>query len=384
MEFNRLKDEIQKVAPHEPVFIYIGVGTMAGLRNLDGSLAEENYHQYPPFVKELRNRIPCLNMFIVLIDPLQENPPYLLRDYPLQEAEDNGHYTSNDRRLQIFVHRNVVYTEPDDKDNYTERGGINITEQLRDLNDFALQNRASLLYHDFTGRRTGNLAEYFDNDYALHLDQIVYAMSAREDHGCYFDLSKPDAFFAVKICTDDNINNNNNFVNPRPVIKMFNYFKFITSQTYEKAEEEIKTYPTYMHPFIEEQKQHIINSIRTEFKNINIATLRQIKKILLNPLDDVDPNLYLYNGFNKPLRDFLLDLLKNKEYVLLEEILFNLCSSKLDIIARLKNLDLTGEQILRFITADADPYQWYKSIDGFLLGVGVCPPAPQAQDPPSV
>ena len=156
---------------------------------------------------------------------------------------------------------------------------------------------------------------------------------------------------------------------------MFNYFKFITSQTYEKAEEEIKTYPTYMHPFIEEQKQHIINSIRTEFKNINIATLRQIKKILLNPMDDVDPNLYLYNGFNKPLRDFLLDLLKNKEYVLLEEILFNLCSSKLDIIARLKDMDLTGEQILRFITADADPYQWYKSIDGFLLGAAPLQPA---------
>ena len=88
MEFNRLKDEIQKVAPHEPVFIYIGVGTMAGLRNSDGTLAEENYHQYPPFVKELRNRIPCLNTFIVLIDPLQENPPYLLRDFPLKELED--------------------------------------------------------------------------------------------------------------------------------------------------------------------------------------------------------------------------------------------------------------------------------------------------------
>jgi hypothetical protein len=390
MEFNRLKDEIQKAAPHEPVFIYIGVGTMAGLRNSDGTLAEENYHQYPPFVKELRNRIPCLNMFLILVDPLQENPPYLLRDYPLQEVDEN-HYKSNDSRLQVFVHRNVVYTEPDDKDNYTERGGINITELLRDLNDFALQNRASLLYHDFTGRRTGNLAEYFDNDYALHLDQIVYAMSAREDHGCYFDLSKPDAFFAIKICNDANvvINNivvNNNVVGgcggqaSRPIVKMFNYFKYIVNDTYEKAEEERKTYPTYMQPFIDEQQQHIINSIRTEFKNINIATLRQIKKILLNPLDDVDPNLYLYNGFNKPLRDFLLDLLKNKEYVMLEEILFNLCSSKLDIIARLKNLDLTGEQILRFITADADPYQWYKSIDGFLLGVGGNTP----QNPPSV
>jgi len=368
MDFNTLKNEIIKAPSSEPVFIFIGVGTMAGLLNDDGTLAQENYHQFPPFVQDLRNRVDNINLFLVLIDPLQENPPYLTRDFPVQEVATD-HYKNQDRRLQVFVHRKVVYTEPDERKYYDENA-VNITDILRDLNDFAVANSASLLYHDFTGRRTATLAEYFEHDYANVLDQIVYGMSARVNHGCYFDLSKSNAYFAIKLadpkptvrkgvraCEAGRL---------APVVKMFNYFKFILNAKYEKVSEEIKTYPDYLHLFIEEQKQNIIHDIRTEFKNVNIATLRQIKKILLNPDDDVDPNIYLYNGFNRYQRDMLLELLHIKEYNLLCEILFNICASQLEVLARLKNMDLSGEEILKFITADPDPYQWYKSIDGLL------------------
>ena len=357
MDFNNLKNEILKLPLDEPVFIYIGVGTLAGLLESDGTLAQANYHQYPPFIQDLRNRVNQLNIFLVLIDPMQENPPYMVKDFPIFREVHADHYKSEDDLLRIFVYRKAVYTEPDDH----REDAINITETLRDLNDFALLNRASLLYHDFTGRRTANIAEYFDRDYVNNLDQIVYAMSAREHHGCYFDLSKPNAYFATKVELA-----NNNAALTRPIIKMFNYFKFIVNGQYLKACEEMKTYPVYMQPFIEEQKQHIISDIRNEFKNTNISTLRQIKKILLNPGEDVDPNIYLYNGFNKPRREMLLELLKAKEYELLSEILFNMCASQLEILARLKDLDLTGEQLLSFITADPDPYQWYKSIGALL------------------
>ena len=361
MDFNSIKNEISQVPPEEPVFIYIGVGTMAGLLESDGTLAPSNYHQFPPFVQDLRIRFPHVNLFLILIDPLQENPPYLVRDFPLKEINPD-HYKSDNNRLQVFVMRKAVYTDPDDRENYAEHA-INITESLRDLNDFALAQRASLLYHDFTGRRTASIAEYFQYDYLQVLDQIVYAMSAREHHGCYFDLTKPNAFFATKIEREGNNNNNNNL---RPIIKMFNYFKYTISQKYKQADEEASIYPSYMQPFIEEQKQHIINDIRTEFKNTHIAALRQINKILLHPTEDVDPNIYLYSGFIKYERDLLLELLKVKDYALLHDILFNMCATKLDVLASLKNMAITGEQVLKFITADPDPYQWYKSIDELL------------------
>jgi len=377
MDFNTLKNEILKLPSNEPVLIYIGVGTMAGLLNSDGTLAPDNYHQYPPFVQDLRNRVENLNVCLVLIDPLQENPPYLVRDYPVEEVQPDHFKSAGDGRLQVFVHRTVVYTDPDEFKYYDDKA-VNITELLRDLNDFALLNRISLLYHDFTGRRTASIAEYFDYDYSSVSDQIVYAMSAREHHGCYFDLSKSNAYFATKV--ERGVPPFNpplvREYNPplegvvdrsqAPIVKMFNYYKFIVNDTYDTAEAEIMTYPVYMHPFIEQQKQQIINDIRTQFTNINIATLRQIKKILLNPAEDVDPNIYLYNDFTKYMRDFLLELLHNKEYELLSEILFNTCADKLNVLARLREMDLNGEQILTFITADPDPYQWYKSIAGFL------------------
>lgn len=362
MDFNRLKTEIKKVLPTEPIFIYIGVGTFAGLLNEDGTLAPENYHQFPPFVQDLYNRITKLNLFLVLIDPLQENPPYLTRDFPVVEVQPN-HYMSNDSHLHVLVYRNSVYTEPDDKQRYNEQD-VNITSALQELNRFAIDNRASLLYHDFTGRRTADLAEYFDYDYEPVMDQIVYAMSAREYHGCYFDLTKPDAYFATKVVNDDLSPHNERH---RPIIKMFNYFKYILKERYYQAEEEKKTYPVATHSLIEEQKQHIINNIKTEFKNNFIAALRQVKKILLNPNDDIDPNTYLYNSaFNKAHRNILVELLKNKGYELMNEILFNICATKLDIISRLKQLDVSGEEMLRCITADPDPYQWYKIINQFI------------------
>ena len=389
MDFNTLKNEILKLPPTEPVFIYIGVGTMAGLLNSDGTLAPDNYHQYPPFVQDLHNRVENLNVCLVLIDPLQENPPYLERDYPVEEVQPDHFKSAGEKRLQVFVHRKRVYTEPDDFQYYDENA-INITELLRDLNDFALLNHVSLLYHDFTGRRTASIAEYFDYDYSTVSDQIVYAMSARENHGCYFDLSKSNAYFATRV--ERSLPQGVPPFNPplvreynpplvreynpplvgvvdrsrAPIVKMFNYYKFIVNNKYDSVDAEIMSYPVYMHPFIEEQKQQIINDIRTQFKNTNIATLRQIKKILLHPEEDIDPNIYLYNYFTKYIREFLLELLQKKEYELLSEMLFNTCADKLNILARLKDMDLNGEQILKFITADPDPYKWYKSIAGFL------------------
>jgi hypothetical protein len=353
MDLSILKNEILSLPAKEPVFIFIGVGTFAGLLNSNGTLAPENYHQFPPFVQDLRNRIHNLNLFLVLIDPSQENPPYLTRDFPLIEVCQD-HYKNQDSRLQVFVKRNVVYTETDNKENY-DNNAINITETLRDLNNFAIEHHISLLYHDFTGRRTSNLAEYFEHDYAAVLDQIVYAMSAREHHGCYFNLSKSNTYFAIKLETYTN--------RPRPIIKMFNYFKYILTNSYKQALDEINTYPIYMHVFIEEQKEQIINDIRTQFKNIYISMFRQVRKIILCPEDNVDLNIYLYNDLNKHQHSILLSLIEQKNYDLLSDIIYNICVSQLEILTKLKNMDVSGEILMERITSDPDPYKWYKTIN---------------------
>ena len=381
-EINTLKNEIIQVANNKPVFIYIGVGTAAGMRNADNSLSAENYHQFPPFLQNLYNTVPNLHLFLLLIDPGQEKPLYMAEQYEMYYAQqyethyahtDDTHYKNNDGTLQAFVWRQDVYTDPD---NNFPFNAVNITEMLRDLNQFAKSQNASLLYHDFTGRHVGLIAEYFDQDNAGFLDQIVYGFSARENHGCYFDLTQPNAQFAVKVQT-----------HIRPIVKMFNYYKFISNSinasisnsiSVNKIEQEINTYPVEMRYLIEEQKKSLLNSIVFSFKTLNMTMLRHvqtnIQRARMPDIDVVDDavanngymNNYIYGHLPKMQQDIYKELSRENQYELLFELLFDYCARELDIYSQLKQLDLTGVEILEFITADQDPFKWYNNINMFL------------------
>lgn len=366
MNLNNLKNEIIQLPPKEPVFIYVGVGTAAGLVNSDGILEPTNYHQFPPFLQYVRKRITNLNLFLVLIDPRQENPPYMARDFPLIEIQIDEYQMENAENgsLHVFVFRKNVYTDTDVQENENwnvnnnNDDAVNITETLRDLNNFAIANQASLLYHDFTGRRTANLAEYFEYECEnQYMDQIIYAMSARKDHGCYFDLTHSSSYYPIRLAVD---------LNTRPIIKMFNLYKFIANnKLYRIAAEQIE-YGEEMQELIKVQKEHVADDISMRFKNIDISMLRQICKIILNPTDDIDPNLYLYNNITKSIRNIYLELFHKKEYQLLFDILYDYCEHQLEIYSHLKGLDISGQDMLKFITANEDPYKWYDSIKMFL------------------
>ena len=356
INLNDLKNEIVDIPPTDPVFIYVGVGTAA---NTKENLPLANYHQFPPFLQDLRNKIPNLHLFLLLIDPYQESPPYVVTEYKLHGDNDETHYRSE--FIQTFVYKLNVYTDAD-----INADGLNITPILRDLNEFAKEKQVSLLYHDFTGRKTALVAEYFDRENKEYLDQIIYGMSAREDHGCFFDLSEPMAYFPYKL---DYVENS------RPILKMFNYYKYILNNSYQASEGELQTYPADMHKIARGQKEQIIQIFRTNFKNINLSVLRQIRKIQLeytNAVDvvahevDVDYSKYLFRDLPKFYREMFMELYKEKDYDLLCELLFNYTASELDIYAKLKHMDMSGKDILTFITLDEDPYKWYNTINELL------------------
>jgi hypothetical protein len=364
MNLNNLKNEILLVPKKSPIFIYVGVGTAAGLINSAGELEPTNYHQFPPFLQDLRNRIPELNLFLVLIDPIQENPPYLLRDYPLQEVRKDEYkllssanlIAENQGSLNAFIFRQEVHTDP-----YLSEAapaGLNITASLKKLNEFAIMNRASLLYHDFTGKRTATLAEHFEYDFDNeHLDQIVYGLSAREDHGCYFDLTSPTSYFPIKIETR---------LNERPLIKMFNYYKFFANNSLESINSERVKYSTEMQPLIILQKKQIVLDISNRFKTNYMAVLRQLQKIIISPPGEIKaPSICLFDDFPKASRDVYLNLLEKKEYDLLRDIFLEFCIHQLDLIVHLNQLDLSGQDMMKFITADEDPYKWNNNIKLF-------------------
>ena len=111
------------------------------------------------------------------------------------------------------------------------------------------------------------------------------------------------------------------------------------------------------------QRNQIIQIRLNQLKNTNLSLLRQVRKIILNPQEQAEAELYIINDLPYLYRQMFIDLYTEKEYDLLYELLFNYSANDLDGLAKLKGMDMTGEEILNFITLDENPYKWYNVIN---------------------
>lgn len=404
MFFNDLKNTIRTIPTEFPVFIYVGIGTAAGLLNAQRRLNPENYHQFPPFIQNLRNNFPTLRIILALIDPQQENPPYVVEDFNLRSNDNNiiDQYRNRDGTLQTFVWRQDVTTIPyfNNNNNNANPAAVDITQELRLLNLFAIEQRVSLLYHDFTGKPVRLLSEYFDEEISQHLDQIVYGMSAREDHGCYFDLTHANAFFPIRI--EGNLPSaplglrllqppqqqappppqappqapHNNMIvvdnNMRPIIKMFNYYKYIVNDTLYQLPQAIAAYPFYtIETMIHLQREQIVRDYTRRFKEVQLTLLRQLRFIMLNPIEEEERAReiqfnYMFTEIHFIPRQLFLELLTAREYQTLYNELYQYIATQLNVIAGIMEMEITGAEMLQGITSDEDPYRWYNNIRLFL------------------
>ena len=368
---NSIINEIEIIPLENPVFIYTCVWGAAGLIDDNGILQPENYHQYPPFLQNLKNTIPNLHMFIILIDPHQESPPYMVNDKNLLDIKkifenkneidnnsDVNYYTNNDNTLTVYTMHKDVYTDPYESKN----GYINITEQLRKLNLFAIENNITTLYHDFTGRKNSLLAEYFDSTLYDHLDHIIYSLSAREDHGCIFDLSQISSYFPFRIDSQSFINRNK-----RVIIRLFNIFRFTTMDIItEKIEIETMNYPPYMRIMIEKQKEQVITTIKDELRNDIFSILRIILRLVKEEekYEEIK-HVYFFNNLPEYEKNKALSLYHEKKFNNLIDFLINYYGKKIDLVVKIKELDISGPEILQFIINGTNPYDWYKSLEIF-------------------
>ena len=368
--FYSIKERIQNHIPQDEMsFIYIGVGTYAGLKNNNGILELQNYHQFPPFLQDVKNRYPELNLFIVLIDPMQEKPPYMVADkglIPLDNSNsnplDNNNpldnttiFTTNDRKLIVYTLRQSVYTEP-----YECYGdAVNITEDLRDLNNYVMRKNITLLYHDFTGRRNSWLAEYFDKEIGEHLNHVIYGMSAREDHGCYFDLTDIGAYFPITVRKEEDP--------PAKMLLLFNIYNYIVNNKINLIESESSLFEQEIYPMINKQIEQVITTVKEDLKNHMLTLLRVVFRLNNGDEKQADINIdHCFNFIKKSFREEYLNLYKTEKYNQLYSKLIDYFSRDFDIIAKLKKYDLTGKEILGFITHGDKPYEWYNNINMFL------------------
>ncbi len=346
-----IQQDIQDIPENAPVLIYIGVGTFAGLMTTDNNnqriLEDSNYHQFPLFIRNMKRQINNLHLYIILIDPMQENPPYMIKDRrhgeQFYQTDKEDKFKSIDNRITTFVLRkNVtmnVYNYRDDREI------LNITKDLEYLNRMCIENAYSLLYHDYSGRQVSYLAEYFDSQLNNYLDRIIYGFNSRQDTGCYFDLNNSTIPYRLK--------NNRQ----RTSIKFYNIFKYLQTKKYYKIDMSVDIYGENFKNNILSQKQFIIDNICTDLNSHGLATMRVIYK-KINGDDELIIHDYHFNYIKGKEKEQILELLKYHDYNKIYHILTKYFSKYFQIICCLKNYDLTGEELLQIITSNPNPYLW--------------------------
>jgi hypothetical protein len=353
--------------------IYLGVGTAAGYREPDGTLLEKNYHQYPPFLQNLKNSIQDVHMSIILIDPYQEDPPYMVKDKGLSIKDKglsvkdkglsikdkglsvkdneivNNTFVSPDQSLTVYTWREDVRTEP-----YEDVRGIDITSHLRELNKYAIDSGCVFIYHNFTGRNNRIFAEFFDEELKDHLDHIIYGLGLREDFGCYFDLSDLCCYHPFYI--DENNH-----------IKLFNVYDYIINSKLNLLKPDIAQKFNNDNNVFNSHMEKMLYIVKHELNNVALQSLRVVFRLITGEeIKQFDDNAQNFNCFDSIKRNICLNFITDKNYTGLYDLLLTEFGKKLDIVAIFKGLDLTGREILEFITLGDDPFDWYNNVKHFL------------------
>ena len=346
---------IKHIQTEKKQIIYIGIGTAAGLREPDGALLPKNYHQYPPFIQDLKNSGPTISLAVLLIDPNQENPPYMVEDkglVPKDTPHNNNNYTdiytSPDETLTLYTLRANVYADVFQRYDDTY---INITDHLRVLNAYAMANNVLFICHDFTGRRNQLLAEYFDDELRDHLDHIVYGLGLREDFGCYFDLTDPCSYHPY-------------YRTGVGAIKLFNAYYYIVNDKLSMMRSDTMRSDSML---INKHIEKLLTLVKQELHNVVLQALRVVFRLIVGEaVKEFDKDATDYRYFSPDKRARCLQLYNERNYGDLYDYLLTAFGKKLDIVSTVKGLDMTGREILEFITMGDDPFKWYDNVKEFL------------------
>ena len=372
-DLKNIYDDIKKKInqnSNNPAFIYTGIGTQAGLKRNDGVLEPQNYHQYPPIVQDLKKTFPNLNLFIVLIDPQQEYPPYMIKDKSLNFKNNNQNVNSpnifidNEKLISVYTFRNNITLTPyiDPLEKYDDDINIlDITNEMRSLNNFATKNKnTTTLYHDFTGRYINLVAELFDEEIQSEdLDHIIYGLSAREDHGCYFDLTALNSYMPFRLIheTENGINR----------ISFFNIFQYIKNKNCHNIEKDMKHYyPPYMHEMIKNQSKIVLESIKTEFKNHIFSKMRVLLKLIRGEEKHEDiAKINFCANVSQTKKIYIDKMFNERRYDELFDYLLDHYSKKIDVMAKISLMEWEGKDLIHFIINknEKNLYNWYTNLE---------------------
>jgi hypothetical protein len=352
----------------KPSVIYFAIGSAAQtvVRLADGRMIveEDNYQQFPKFLKDMYKR-EKMNVFIILIDPCLETPLYIVNDINLNNILGHQVWTHNEtfnayEKSSVYVYpirRNIkiciddVVYEADD-----------ITESLRNFHELVKSENVFMFYYNYSGINITDIAEFFDRENRDYLQQIIYGFGARQNHGCYVELTSIDAQFAYKIVQKEK----------RRCIEVFNIFSYIKSSVDINKSVELLNYDG-MIDIIIRQIEEFKKEFSYKFVNQHLYFLRGVYMCIRDAISKIEPR-YQFDSLirmNKMLSDEqkyqIINWFNTNCFNIITECLQEIYGGYLQqyqhiFQIKIFGVNVTGIEVYRYITMDPDPYKW---IDAF-------------------
>lgn len=195
--FTDFLDHIE--SKHEKnVTIYIGIGSAAHrieLHNNTEYKIDPRYDQeFPCFMRDLKEKYLEDPVYIFLIDPMLEEPPFIVCNGAKQfnnsnwEIVNDMEYYNENTNIHVFPLRFYVsYIN----EIYKHGESMDIMPFFDELNKKSIENNWLTIIQDYTGRNISYIGEYYDKSLENHRNHIIYGIGVRKDGGCDIDLTDP-------------------------------------------------------------------------------------------------------------------------------------------------------------------------------------------------
>lgn len=360
-----------------PIILYIGVGTYTCRFQKDAEgndfIPLEDSQQFPPTLQSLYQSHPDLEFYIILIDPILENPPYITRDPNVKNILSNPIFTKSmfnpevelfsNPRINIYVIRDNVGIR---EIGYHSYDGISdIKDNLTYFHDMCIRNNILYIYHDFSGANLRILSRYFNESIKNNLDTIIYGFGNGYIDDCIVNLVEPKCQLAT-IRKQSQI---------RDIICCYSIDNIIINNL--NINDYINQFEIQNIHIITEINHLYIDKIYSEFINFILQILRNIKEIQ-NKIDNntfkFDNNLLInINNYISLTQDdyrTINNLIINSDNLLFEKVK-QIISLRYDLIFKFATAgslyeNYNSKQLIDYITLDENSYKWYNNLKSVL------------------
>jgi len=345
-----------------PIVVYVGVGTAAGtytMINGEKIVSPENYHQYPQVLRDMECIRGRMKKYIILIDPMLENPPHITQDqhngFRFQRITDT-YYSDPQNLVDLYVIRESI-THNVYEQMWRHEGFTYITESLSKLIRLSKEHAINMIYHDFSGRQLLPLHDYHQKDIGVFHDRIVIGLGAQGDFGCYFDLTSPIASFAMK-CDEIMGRQSLRICSPRHYLAH--------GRGLENA---VKEYGEAFRPILSQQFGRISGDMRSEMIDRFFGNLRYIYNLRTKKSEELQTIKFedLNKMFGELFAFNILERIKEQAYEHLFQEAIEHYGSKYDGLCIQAGLDFTGADLIRMITSNSKTiYDWATELRKFI------------------